>query len=391
MNHKIDRIYAFHHNPIDPYIGAGVRTINVLKIMSRIFKSPVILYTIHNHCRERVIDDAITEKDIQKPLLFAGIKAGYLCMFPFLIARQLRTAGLDSLRQSSIAIFETPFMGYAISKCIGLPRTVLKIYNAHNVEAYYWQQYLASPLKRKLLNKVRKIEQHVVEISDYIFVTSEEERLAFEKEYSVNGEKLVVVPNGTDTRLLRPISDEQRRINKEQLRFGYSKYVVFVGSNVKANIDAAIWISEKLAPSMPDTCFLIIGSVCKVVANHLDNVKCLGVLPTDKKNLLLATSDVAINPVLSGAGTNVKMLEYLSAGLPTVTTDIGSRGLNLNDNNNVIITKSLDSFRDLIYGICDDPFLRKRLSENARIKAEEFDWHKIESVVEAKLGYLLMD
>ena len=33
-------------------------------------------------------------------------------------------------------------------------------------------------------------------------------------------------------------------------------------------------------------------------------------------------ADIGINPLISGSGTNLKMLEYLSSGLPTVTTPI---------------------------------------------------------------------
>ena len=34
-----------------------------------------------------------------------------------------------------------------------------------------------------------------------------------------------------------------------------------------------------------------------------------------------------INPMISGSGTNIKMFDFMAAGLPIITTDIGARGI----------------------------------------------------------------
>jgi hypothetical protein len=41
---------------------------------------------------------------------------------------------------------------------------------------------------------------------------------------------------------------------------------------------------------------------------------------------LLAAADVAVNPVDTGSGSNVKLAEYLASGIPVVTTAVGLRG-----------------------------------------------------------------
>jgi glycosyltransferase involved in cell wall biosynthesis len=41
---------------------------------------------------------------------------------------------------------------------------------------------------------------------------------------------------------------------------------------------------------------------------------------------LLADADIAVNPVESGSGSNVKVAEYVAAGVHVVTTRIGLRG-----------------------------------------------------------------
>jgi glycosyltransferase involved in cell wall biosynthesis len=44
-----------------------------------------------------------------------------------------------------------------------------------------------------------------------------------------------------------------------------------------------------------------------------------------------AAADVALNPLSSGAGTNVKMSEFLAVRLPVVTTRLGARGFCIED------------------------------------------------------------
>ena len=379
-------IYGFHHNPLDEPVGGIVRIINILKIMSRIFGSNIIQYTLSNDGLERNID-GITEKHIRKPFPFAKIKAGYLCMFPFTIASSLRSELLSSLTECSIMIFEQPFMGYALSKTLDISNNTLKIYDAHNVEVNYWRPYLNGPVKKRLLRRVRTVEQYIVDFVDYIFVTSSEEARIFREEYSAVSEKMVMVPNGVDTTSLKPLDEETREVERNsRLKLGYSKYVVFIGSNVKANIDAAEWIVNYLAPRLPHICFIIIGAVCRVLENskYPTNIKLLGVLPIKEKNMLLRLADAAINPVVIGAGTSLKMLEYLAAGLPIITTNVGARGLDLINYHDSIVCE-LEKIEENILELFSNDSLRLTLAKNARIKAQGFDWKTIEKNIKLRL------
>ena len=48
-------------------------------------------------------------------------------------------------------------------------------------------------------------------------------------------------------------------------------------------------------------------------------------------NLPIVILDLAINPVTTGSGTNLKMLDYMAAGVPVLSTPHGARGLGLLD------------------------------------------------------------
>jgi hypothetical protein len=51
-----------------------------------------------------------------------------------------------------------------------------------------------------------------------------------------------------------------------------------------------------------------------------------GVLDGDDKNAVLSSAQIAINPVTTGSGSNLKIFEYVAAGLPVLTTPFGFRG-----------------------------------------------------------------
>jgi glycosyltransferase involved in cell wall biosynthesis len=96
------------------------------------------------------------------------------------------------------------------------------------------------------------------------------------------------------------------------------------------------YIGNRLAPKNADIQYFVVGSVKDFFYNkyHVsrefpDNVHLFGVLEEDEKFELYKLADYAINPIFSGAGINVKMLEYMAAGLPIISTAFGARGIDL--------------------------------------------------------------
>jgi glycosyltransferase involved in cell wall biosynthesis len=73
---------------------------------------------------------------------------------------------------------------------------------------------------------------------------------------------------------------------------------------------------------------LVVGSVVS------DPVRMPGLTatgPVDAVEPYFAAADAALNPTRSGAGTSLKMCEYLASRLPIVTTAFGARGFRIDD------------------------------------------------------------
>ena len=107
------------------------------------------------------------------------------------------------------------------------------------------------------------------------------------------------------------------------------------------------------------------------------NVYLVGQVDEKEKRNLYQHADIAVNPMMSGSGTNIKMLDYMAAGLPVITTPIGARGLAIKDHQDAIIC-SLQLFPEKIQELIQDNSLRENLIQNGRKLVErEYDWEII--------------
>src|SRR5262249_39247793 len=75
--------------------------------------------------------------------------------------------------------------------------------------------------------------------------------------------------------------------------------------------------------------FVICGGVGDGLAAPAceSNVRLTSVIDEAEKRRYLESADVAINPMFAGSGTNIKMFDFMAAGLPLATTPLGARGI----------------------------------------------------------------
>lgn len=116
-----------------------------------------------------------------------------------------------------------------------------------------------------------------------------------------------------------------------------------------------------------------------------ENMGLFGRVSNKKMKDIIAASDIAINPVISGSGINIKMIDYMAAGLPVVTTKIGARGFE-NGNEDMIVTE-LGNFKNNIIGLFKEKELYNMISRNARRTViERFDAKKYGKRIAKILG-----
>ena len=90
-------------------------------------------------------------------------------------------------------------------------------------------------------------------------------------------------------------------------------------------------------------------------------------------------ADVALCPIEHGAGTKIKLLEYMASGLPTVVFPSAMHGLAARDGVEVVVAEpSVRRLRTAIERLADDTALALRIGRAAReLAVERYDWARI--------------
>ncbi len=237
-----------------------------------------------------------------------------LSKYPTLLKEQF-----ESLYEAAdLIVHESPYL-FQYDHYFGKD-SKLRIYNSHNHEYKLAHQIWKNNLARDYLPVLFDLEKKLVRGADLIFSTSEDEKNSLIKMYNPNPSKIMVAPNGIETFEWLSSSESS---NEQPTAF-------FIGADYPPNIEAVDFIISQLADSCPEIQFVVAGGCCTPFANSSKpNVRLLGRVRHKQKLRLLAEADFAINPMFTGAGVNLKTLEFLSAGLPLFSTEFGVRGLNV--------------------------------------------------------------
>lgn len=95
---------------------------------------------------------------------------------------------------------------------------------------------------------------------------------------------------------------------------------------------------------------------------------------------------LSINPITLGTGINIKLLDALAAGVPTISTQTGVRGLSEGYRGGVIVVEDGDhqAFANAIMRLSSSREQRQELGNNAFLDAVE--WNRRQMTV---LGNIL--
>lgn len=149
--------------------------------------------------------------------------------------------------------------------------------------------------------------------------------------------------------------------------------IVFIGSyHHYPNVDAVNYFFSDIYPLLlkkyPDIAVTIAGSdppeEIKAYSRTYPHVIVTGYIE-DHRSILL-NHKIGIAPLRYGAGMKGKICEYMSCGLPTVTTGVGAEGMDLVHRENVIIADTAEEFVRSISELFSHQSLWKIISENGK-------------------------
>ncbi len=280
-------------------------------------------------------------------MLFSIIKGNrifeiYLSNGKFVRKRYIHDI-IKKVKNSDVIVFEGPWQ-YPLFKDFLADKIV--IYDAHNVE-YNLRK------NNKYNDMVKKIESELLNNADIIFSITYNGIKEFNRIYNIDENKAYYVPY----------------INKKQYEWHGidSNTIVFIGSMYYENLRAVDFI-KNMATKLPNINFYIIGNIRNFFNKKIRNVIFTGYINEDKKNEIMAGSLMAINPVFNGSGMSFKIFDYISHGIPVISSEAGISGYaNMNPENYMVVS-SPEKFVENIQILAGD---KNKLLEYSR-KSSEF-------------------
>lgn len=363
-----------------PKSGGELRYYNMYRGLSRFYDVTLLSPTYNDH-KEEVItysetfrEYRVPKEDIHNQLHWSIEKenicseiSALVCYLSAKTKNRYHERYLELYSQSDIIIHESPYMLH-YDLFFGLDHKP-RIYNSYNYESNLISQMWKGPNAEKYISMIQGAERTLVQSCALVFATSEEEREAFSQTFGRRKEDILLAPNGIEV-------SKYERLRSER-RGNLRKKAFFIGSAHPPNLEAVHFLIDDVAPACPDVDFYIAGKCSTSMECDVPNIHLMGLVSEEEKDDLFATSDVAVNPMFSGAGTNLKTLEFLSAGIPMVSTYTGVRGLGLTEKKHYVHAEWED-FAEKLNELLHDPEHMAALEKNGRAYINSnFSWDTI--------------
>lgn len=259
----------------------------------------------------------------------------------------------------------------------GEPTTV---YAAQNVEADHVRDFVnpTLPIYKRLLAPalVPFIERITVSCADAVTTVSEKDREQFVTRYNVAADRTRAIPTGTvtvdDADLDSPATIKERYgLDSQFLGVFHGYYHHY------PNEEAATLIDEHVAPRARDMGldidFLLVGKDPPRISSP--NVTAVGFV--DDLYSVLGAADIAVVPIRHGGGTKTKIYDYVTLGLPMVTTEKATEGIDLEHERHALVSADVDGeFVDNIRRLLTDREFAGTMSAHVETLAGEWNWDR---------------
>ena len=304
---------------------------------------------------------------------------------------RLVTKLVDSNDYSLIYCHLIHTLPYALKQ--GLPILL----DQQNVDRIYWQRKLATQqhfwqrlIVQFNLAKTTCFEEKMFPALDGIVSVAEQDRNLMQSYAAARLSHFLVAPNGVDLQHYQP--RQQQSLPQRQLTLG------FLGSlELGLNQDAVLTLLQKIYPAVRQRLadrsvrLLVIGRqpptwLTDWARQHQDsNIHVTGsvvdVLP------YLHQVDLLVLPLQSGAGTKLRVLEAMAAGVCVIGTPFVLDGLEqVLAGQHAVVAHDIEAFVQSICDFVNNPDRYQQMTQQARLVAEErYGWQQITARLAAEI------
>lgn len=279
--------------------------------------------------------------------------------------------------REQVDLFQAEFPGYAVPAALAARalsalsgRPVRSSVVQHNVEWDRLEEFGHD------VRWIRAAERTALSLVDDIIAVSEDDRARMVAA-GLPASSITVIPHGVDVNTFSQASGAGIRE-----RYGIdpgAPLVFFHGTlHYWPNTEAVRFLAERLLPRLlraqPELRALVVGQSPPRYFAH-PAIHFTG--PVDDLAAHIAAADLAVCPIFAGGGTRMKLLEYLAAGLPVVSTAKGAEGIAYEPGVHMEIANTANHMAAAVLRLLDDPAGARALGLRGRAFARRYDWSSI--------------
>lgn len=221
--------------------------------------------------------------------------------------------------------------------------------------------------------KLKEYEENIIKEFDKILVITQEDYKKLEN--IIFKRKLEIVPAGVDIDNFPRIIDKYENKNKNIVSIGSMDWI--------PNQDGLAWFIENVMPLLvkkyPEIKLFIAGRGTPIwFKKKYENefITFLGFV--EDADSLIKNSSLAIVPLFAGGGMRVKILNYFAWGIPTISTTIGAEGIEVHNEEDILIADNITTFITAIETLFNNHLLYNKISENAYNNiCSNYSWKQI--------------
>jgi len=377
--------------PYPPASGGQIRTLNLLKYLSR--NNEIYLISLYKNEEEKKYIGFLTkyckeihlckrpEKPLQVNILFKAVFSSK----PFLIVRNFSKEAKDTIEKllnnnkfdviHSETFYVMPHIPETTTPILLVEQTIeYKVYQ-HFVDSVF---PLIKPFFYLDVLKLSYWERHYWRKATTVATVSD-----FDSEIIKNEEKIksVVIPNGAGDEMFE---------RKPELRQIDNPILLFIGNFFwLQNQEAAEYLLKKILPKLKKKLekfkIIIAGQKASRIKSKDSYVKIINIKPDDEEKVkeLYSKSTLFIAPIFGPGGTRLKILASMAAQLPVIASDIGIEGLDVKNRENVLIANNADEFVENILEILSSKPLYEKLKNNSyKLVKNNYNWENISKALE---------
>lgn len=209
--------------------------------------------------------------------------------------------------------------------------------------------------------RLQAYERQIIDDFDFSVLVSETDKQFLVDE---TNHKVMVCSNGVD---LRHLPFRNRTDSKP--------VIVYIGNMSSAqNMDACLYFAKDVMPHIVQrlqATFKVVGKISDDNARRLRSLPDVEVTgQVDDIAQAVADARIGVCPVRLAAGVQNKVLEYMSLGLPVVTSKIGLEGFEARPEMELLVADTPEQYASQIERVWNDFGLATALAQNGRAYVE---------------------